>query len=247
MAAEGIGWLQAGGAECPSYECPPLGATPEEWQAFCERRGLGAAGVGSKPSYHIDVGGALDYNIFPQPEVPEESDNMFAVAAHKAPASFALSRMLDFSPVDDGNYPRVTGIKYNKGWPNQDGLRKWWAKNYADIIPGYCLSMAAVPCMHLTRGVAWCNICPIEGLVYNIVNIHTGEVLVEAVDGSVVDGGYIPIDPEAGFLKDKNQVYGIELVEIPPRNEDTCKPGCGHLEDWCVMLSADVWCPMTGK
>lgn len=247
MSAEGIGWLQAGGASCNSYECPPFGATPEEWLAFCERRGLGASGVGSKPSYHINVGEMMNYNLFPQPEVTEEPDGMFAVAAHRAPASFGLSRFLDFSPVDDGNFPRIAGPKNGKGWANQDGLRKWWAQNIDAIVPDYCLAMAAIPCAHLNRGVQWCNICPVEGLVYNIKLLYQDIMLVEAVDGSVVDGGYVPVDVANGFLKDANEVVVIELVEVPPLNEDPCKPGCGHLEDWCVMVAADVFCGFQGK
>ena len=247
MSAEGIGWLQAGGADCAAFECPPFGVSPEEWAEFCARRGLGAAGVGSKPSYHIDVGSKMNYNLFPQPTVEECDDGMFGVAGHRAPASFGLSRMLDFSPVDDGNFPRVTGVKYGKGWPNQDGLRKWWAQHKEEIVPGYCLAMAAIPCMHLNRGVQWCNICPVEGLVYNIKLLYQNVMLVEGVDGSAKDGGYVPIPPAQGFRKDKSEVVVIELVEVPPSNNDTCKPGCGHLEDWCVMVAADVFCGMTGK
>jgi len=248
MAEAGEAWLQAGGVdpECPAYKCPPYGVTAEEWQEYCECRGRGASGVGSKPNYDINVGALMNYNLFDQPAIDEMSDQL-GVAGHRAPSSFGLSRFLDFSPVDPGNFPRIAGIKNGKGWPNQDGLRKWWAQNIDKIVPGFCLNLVAIPCMHLNRGVQWCNVCPIEGLVYDIRLKYQGIDLVTGIDGSIVDGDYIPIPPAQGFRKDKNEVIQVVLQEIPPLNEDQCKPGCGHLEDWCFMISADVFCGFTGK
>lgn len=246
MSTAGEGNIYVGGGICSPFECPPYGVSPEEWLAYCKSRGLGAAGVGSKPTYHIDVGAGMNYNLFPQPPVEEMSDNMFAVAAHRAPSSFGLSRLVDFSVPDD-NFPRVTGVKYGKGWPNQDALIKWWRQKMPEIVPGYCLNMVPIPCMHLNRGVQWCNLCPIPGLVYTIKLKFQGTVLAAGIDGSVVDGGYIPLPVAQGFRKDKNEMIQIVLDEIPPLNEDQCKPGCGHLENWCAMVAADVFCGMTGK
>lgn len=246
MSTEGEAWLQTGGAECAPYCNPPYGASPEQWQKFCEDRGMGAAGVGSKPSYHIDVGSKFNYNLFEQHAVAEDDNNMFAVAAHRAPASFGLSRFLDFSEVDPGNFPRVAGTKNGKGWPNQDGLRKWYLQHLEEIVPGYCLNMVVIPCQHLNRGVQWCNVCPIPGLTYDI-KLKYQNIVLASVDGSVEDGGYIPLPVAQGFRKNKNEVISIELKTIPPRNEDQCKPGCGGLDDWCVMVAGDVFCGMQGK
>lgn len=247
MAAPGEAWLHVGGGTGTPYQCPPFGATPAEWEAFCAKHRNVADGQGSKPQYGIDVGSGFNYDLFDQPAIPEESDNMYTVAGHRAPASFGLSRMLDFSPVDPGNFPRVTGVGYEKGWANQDSLRKWWNKNLANITDGYCINMVGIPAQHLNRGVQWCNICPIDGLVFTIKLKYQGTVIAAGVDGSVKDGGYFPLPVANGFRKDKNEVIQIVLDSVPALNADQCKPGMGHLEDWCVMVAADIFCGMTGK
>lgn len=246
MSEAGEANLYLGGGTCAPYECIPYGATPEEWEAFCERRGVSYSGLGSKPQYNINIGDKMNYEMFPQPDIEEESRNVYTVAGHRAPASFGLSRMLDFGEVPV-NSPRIASLECGKGWPNQDSLRKWFLMNIDDIVDGYCLNMVHIPPHHRNRSVYWCNTCPVEGLTFDVKLKYSGTVLAAGVDASTCDGGYIDIPAPDDFRKNTNEIIQLVLNGVPPKNEDPCKPGCGSLDGWCIMISAEIFCPMTGK
>ena len=75
---------------------------------------------------------------------------------------------------------------------------------------------------------------------------RTGAVLA-SIDGSEDTSQCVPVeDPDAAWNHCFGEVIQIVFTAVPPPNEDTCKPGKGGLDKWCVMVAADVFCPMTG-
>jgi hypothetical protein len=180
--------------------------------------------------------------MFPAPDIDLEDKcpNTYMVAGHRNQASFGLSRWLNF------NSDVKVGVPRSANWDNQDSLRKWWFKHMDEIVPGYCLNLVHIPPKHHFRYAYVCNVCPIEGLAFEVVLKRTGEVLGE-MDGSVADSICVAIPEEAAWSHCYSEIIQLKLTSVPPANEDNCKPGCGGLDKWCVMASADVFCPSTGK
>lgn len=245
MSEAGEGNLYLAGGDC----APAItdwsalwGATADEYKAFMAKNFSIADGVGTKPQYNLDVGSMLNGDLFPAPDIDLENKcvHSYTVAGHRNQASFGLSRWLHFSSDTKVGRPR------SGHWDNQDSLRKWWFKNMEDIVAGYCLNLVYIPPKHHFRYVYVCNVCPIEGLEFDIVLKRTGEVL-GTMDGSVADSICVEVPEAAAWSHCYGEIIQLKLKSVPPVDEDDCKPGCGHLDNWCVMASADVFCPSTGK
>ena len=239
---------QAGGECTPMELCMEkiFGRTPEGVEEAKKKRGINVDGVGSFPTYgNVKVGEKLDYNMYPSPDIDLEDKcaKSYTVAGHRSNASFGISRLLYF----DGDNPNKTENSLRKEHNNQLALRRWWLQNKDCIVPGYKLNLVYIPPKHHFRYAYVCNQHPIEGLTYDVVLKRTGTVLVADVDGSVVGSQCIAIeDPDTAWNDCFGEIIQIVLKTIPPCNEDNCKPGKGHLDQWCVMVAADVFCPMTG-
>lgn len=224
--------------------CPPFSECPEDW-FDCEKRGTNSSGLGTKPNYNINIGDRMNCDMFPAPPICKTDNYSYTIAAHRGPATFALSRHLDFNKVHDKK------LRISKGWNNQDSLLRWYHKHaeYIQCNMPFGLQMAHVPPKHIWHDLVWCVECPIEGIVFDIVERFTGTVLAAGIDGGVADSGCINMAdfPDLKWSHECNRIIEICLTSIPPINEDKCKPGCGGLDGWCIAISPIVCCWDTGK
>lgn len=240
---------QASGDDaCPEIELcldKMFGRTPAEVQAAKLRRGINVDGVGSNPTYgNVKVGERFNYDMYPQGDIDLDNakPRSYTVAGHRNQASFGLSRILFF----DGANLSKSENTVRKEYQNQLGLRKWWLKNIDSIDAGYCLNTIYIPPKHHFKHVYVCNMCPVEGLAYEVRLKRTGTVLA-TIDGSQDTSQCIEVPSASKWQHDKGEIIQIHLTAVPPLNTDSCKPGKGNLDGWCVMTAADVFCPNTGS
>lgn len=229
-------------ADFPTDDCYP-GPMMCEGQASCEAVGaaLKSAGLGSCPE------GASSLNMdkqfykcaYPTGHIGEESRYPGAVASHRGPGTFVLSKHLTFKKVLDK--------QLRCAYANDDDAMKMY-RAYKDCMEvPFAFGMVCTEAKLGVENVAYCIECPVPGIVFDIVEHWSGEVIAAGVDGGVADSMIIPtVDAPFFYSHDKRRCFDLVITAMPELNEDRCKDGPSMLDGFGIMMSAKLCCVDTG-
>lgn len=226
-------------ADFPTDDCYP---TPS-CNPSCESIGsaLKSAGLGSCPTNStLNMDKQFYKRAYPTGHIGEESRFPGAVASHRGPGTFVLSKHLTFKKVID----KACREPYAN---DQSAMRLY--QEYKDCMEvPFAFGMVCTEAKLGVESVAYCIECPVAGVVFDIVEHWSGEVVFSGVDGGVAGSMLLPtMDAPFFYSHDKRRCFDLVITEMPPLNEDPCKDGPSMLDDFGIMVSAKLCCIDTGN